>query len=108
MVTAQRLVIRVESLLRRLEHHQILQRDRELAVPECVKAAGQPPDHVPRDEQIVIAEFHLLACGEISVADVAPADQCDLVVDDEQLVVHAVRKALLVQREFGGAHEFER
>src|SRR5439155_20660427 len=80
----------------------------ELVVPERVEAAGQLPDHRPGDKQVVVAEFHRLAGSEIAIADVAAAGERNLVVDHEELVVHTVREPLLVQREFGRAHEFER
>jgi hypothetical protein len=70
-----------------------LERDCDGAVPELVERFGEPLDDRARGKDIVIAELGIGVDLKVLIADIASADECNRVVDHEQLVVHAVVEA---------------
>jgi hypothetical protein len=98
-VFAQLLPVRLERFGRRLVA-ECAHRDGQAAVPVRVEARGKPSHRGADDEHVEVAEVEILAHGKVFVAHVPASGDADGVVDQEQLVVHAVGQAIPVECEF--------
>ena len=84
----------------RLAGEQRLRRDGQGAAPEFVESRRKLPGDRTASEDIVVGELRLGVDLEVLVADIAPADQRDRIVHDQQLVVHPVVEARGIEGEF--------
>ena len=58
-------------------------RVRGLAVPVAVERGGSFVYDRPDRDHVEVAEVRIVACVEIRIADIAPPDHGDRIVDDE-------------------------
>ena len=99
----QDLAILGQGGIRRRALRKRADRDRDGAVPELVECRRELLDDRARGKYIVIGELGFRIDLEILIADIAPADERDRIVDDHQLVVHPVVEPRVAEHEFEGA-----
>ena len=90
MVCHENAAIVVQSLSGRVPFSECFDGNRHGAIPECVEAVRDLVDDRAGGDDVVIAEFEIQPPLEVFVPDVAAADDPDLVVDDQELVMHPV------------------
>src|SRR6185503_5049007 len=88
VVLRQRIAIVGQRLLRRLAAEQRLDRNRQRTVPEVIEARRHVLDDAAGGDDVIVAEVEVASFLKVRIADIASADDADLVVDDEKLVVH--------------------
>src|SRR5258708_6975883 len=64
--------------------------NRKGAVPKLIESGRQLLDDGARSKHVVVGELRFRIDLEVLVADISAADERDGIVDDHQLVVHAI------------------
>ena len=88
VVRDERRPLRGELLGRRVLSRQRGDRNRRLVIPVKIEFVGHLLHHGPDDHHVEIGKIHLRMRLEIFIADIAAADDGDLPVGGERLVVH--------------------
>src|SRR5204863_21693 len=78
------------------------------AVPVRVESGRQLLHDGPGRDDVHVAEVELRIHAEVRIGDVAATHDGDLVVGDEELVVHAVIQAAELQKEIDAPAEAQR
>ena len=107
MMRGEHAAIGFQVLRRRLASCQRFDRNRQRAVPERIETLRDLVDDRTGRDDVVIAELEVAATLEIFVSDVAPADDADFVVDDEELVVHPVVEPGRIGKKLGDVNEVD-
>jgi hypothetical protein len=93
VVCDERCPLRGELLGRRVLSRQRGDRNRRLVIPIKIEFVGHLRHHRPDDHNVEIGKIHHRMRLEIFVADIAAADDRDLPVGGERLVVHSLINA---------------
>jgi hypothetical protein len=78
---------------------------RETAVPEVIKRRRKSLDDRPDREDIVVGELGARIHLKIMITDVAPADQGDRIIRNQQLIVHPIIEPRGIEQEFQAAQQ---